>query len=131
MDEIKVVNHNKETLYGRFDGEDFEFAPEVPTCLPLDAAKHIFGLGNEDKSQVLNALGWLVPGEHGMTYKEALAKYDQISFLQGRTVYDDEPSTGDDALPMRGARNKTGGRPHVTGPGGESAAGGEPAAANP
>lgn len=134
MNEVKIINHNEETLRGRFNGEDFEFKPEVATVLSLDAARHIFGLGHEDKSNALNALGWFVPG--GLGYKDALAKLDNISFVQGRTVYDDDeplqPDTDDVALD-RPRSPKTGGRPHVTGPGGEKAAGSAhaPAASNP
>jgi hypothetical protein len=136
MSEVKVINHNEETLRGRFDGEDYAFVPEKPTYLSLDAAKHIFGLGNEDKAQALNALGWFVPG--GSTYEQALAKLDNISFLQGRTVFEDEegalPSDETDDPPADEPRRgrKTGGRPHVNGPGGETAAGEQsPAAENP
>jgi hypothetical protein len=85
METIRVVNHNDQTLHGRFDGEDYEFPPELPVDISLDAAKHIFGLGQEDKAQVLNMLGWLVPGRD--LYKDALKKLDRISFLQGRTVF--------------------------------------------
>jgi hypothetical protein len=124
MDEVKVINHNNETLRGRFDGEDFVFPPDKAVCLPLDAAKHIFGLANEDKAPALNALGWYVPG--GMSLKEALEKLDNITFLSGRTVFDDEEGQAADveapATPR--ARTKTGRRPHVaSSPGGESEAG--------
>ena len=97
MEEIKVVNHNEEVLRGRFNGEDFVFEPGVPTVIDLEAAKHIFDLGKEDKSQALNALGWLIPGHS--TYKEALAKLDNITFLQGRTVFDEEPVAADSDSP--------------------------------
>jgi hypothetical protein len=133
MNEVKVINHNDEKLRGRFDGEDFVFPPEVPVCLPLEAAKHIFGLGNEDKAQALNALGWYVPG--GLTLKQSLDKLDNISFLTGRTVFEDEDVklADDDAPAPPRARTKTGGRPHVaSSPGGESEAGDQgSASANP
>jgi hypothetical protein len=132
MEMIKVINHNEETIRGRFDGEDFEFPPGKAVNIPLDAAKHIFGLGEEDKSQALNMLGWLVPGRD--TMKDALTKLDKVSFLEGRTVYADEEGFEDAEPPgqVERPRRKTGGRPHVAGPGGESEAGGRPpASANP
>jgi hypothetical protein len=135
MEMIKVINHNEETLKGRFDGEDFEFPCGKAVHLPLEAAKHIFGLGAEDKSQALNMLGWLVPGRH--TLPDALKKLDKVSFLEGRTVYEDEegfPAEEGEEVPeqARSRRVRTGGRPHVAGPGGESGVAGQPAAsANP
>lgn len=114
MNEIKVINHLKQTIRGRYDGEDYEFKPEVPVVLSAEAAAHIFGLGNPDKSQALNMLGFLIPGK--ATYEEALEKLDSISFFEGHTTFEDDvPET----VPAR----KTGGRPHVSGPGGEQAAG--------
>lgn len=119
MIEVKVINNLTKTLKGRYDGKDYVFAPNKPVTLSLEAAQHIFGLGDEDKSGALNKLGLLIPGRD--TLEEALAALDKITFLEGRTVFDDElpPETG--AAPP--ARAKSGGRPHVAGPGGETAAG--------
>jgi hypothetical protein len=130
MEMIRVVNHNDETLRGRFNGEDFAFPKGKAVDITLDAAKHIFGLGAEDKGQALNMLGWLVPGRDTMV--DALKKLDRVSFLEGRTVYEEEGSEPSEDEPQPRARARTGGRPHVAGPGGEQEAGGQPSAsANP
>lgn len=131
MEMIKVINHNEETLRGRFDGEDFEFPPGKAVQMPLEAAKHIFGLGAEDKSQALNMLGWLIPGRD--TLADALKKLDKVSFLEGRTVYEDEEGFEEaESAAEAPPRRRTGGRPHVAGPGGESGAGAQASApANP
>ena len=88
MEEIKVINNNTFTLRGRYDGRDYVFKPGVATVLSLDAAKHIFDLGKDDKSQCLNMLGLLTPGKD--TYDDAVVKYDRIAFMTGRTVFEDE-----------------------------------------
>jgi hypothetical protein len=133
--ELKVINNNPFPLRGRFDGEDYLFPPKKPVCISLDAAKHIFGLGDEDKAPALNKLGLLIPGKD--TVEQALAKLDNISFIEGRTVFDDEEGgeetdVDDEETPTRRGPKKTGGRPHVASPGGESPAGASaPAGANP
>jgi hypothetical protein len=112
MDMIRVVNNNEATLRGRYDGKDYVFPKGKPTDIPLAACEHIFGFGKDDKSQAFNQLGWLVPGRD--TIEDAYKKFDRITFLEGRTVYE-EPE------PEPAARAQTGGRPHVAGPGGEKA----------
>jgi hypothetical protein len=128
MEMIRVVNHNDETLRGRFNGEDFAFPKGKPVDVTLEAAKHIFGLGAEDKSQALNMLGWLVPGRDTMV--DALKKLDRVSFLEGKTVYEEEGAEPAAEEQPR-ARARTGGRPHVAGPGGEQGAESGSAPANP
>jgi hypothetical protein len=132
--EIKVINHNAEVLRGRYDGKDYVFAPEKAITLPLDAATHIFGLGDEDKSSYLNKLGLLIPGRH--TLEDALLKLEKITFMEGRTVFADEEGfeAADEEEEGEGKsrRKRTGGRPHVSDPGGATGAGSrEPPPANP
>lgn len=86
---IRVVNNNDETVRGRYDGKDYVFKKGKPTDITLEAAAHIFGFGEENKTQALNMLGWLTPGRD--TIEDAMAKLDNISFLVGRTVFDEEP----------------------------------------
>jgi hypothetical protein len=85
---IRVVNQNAQTLRGRYDGQDYVFKTGKPIDLTIEACAHIFGFGQEDKTQALNMLGWLVPGKD--TLADALKKLDQVAFLVGRTVYDEE-----------------------------------------
>lgn len=140
MSQVRVISHRPEVIRGRYDGKDYVFKPELPTDIPLAAARHIFGLGLEDKSQAFNQLGWLVPGKD--TLESAEAKLSELTFMPGKVVFDDDvPETADaeelpdpeasetDQLPPRRGKQRTGGRPHVAGPGGEPAAGGQPSAA--
>lgn len=127
---LKVVNHNKGlVLRGRYDGQDYVFPPEEPVTLPFDAAAHIFDIGKEDKSQALNMLGLLIPGQH--TLADALKKLDQVSFHEGRMVFDNEDELDEDAIADEAQRGQTrgkrsGGRPPTSQvPGGESAAPGK------
>jgi hypothetical protein len=122
MEMVKVINNNEMPLHGRFDGKDFTFVPSKPTFISIEAAKHIFDLGKEDKSQALNMLGLLKAND---LYEDALKKLDRVSFLKGHTVYEDEGEASEEAEETNErprARNRTGGRPHVAGPGGDTGA---------
>lgn len=113
---IRVVNNSKRVLRGRFDGIDYQFAPKRPVDLPLDAATHIFGLGEEDKAPALNRLGFLTPGRD--TLEDAIQRLDEITFFEGRVVFDtDEPESaapGGELVAVTGRAKATPGRrPHV------------------
>jgi transcription initiation factor TFIIIB Brf1 subunit/transcription initiation factor TFIIB len=56
---VYVRNVTEDTLRSRYDGEDFEFAPGVYVQCPIDAARLIFGFGEEDKSRAIQRLGWV------------------------------------------------------------------------
>lgn len=110
METIKVISHLEQTLRGRYNGKDYLFEPEKPTVLPLDAATFIFGLGQEDKGAALNQLGLLRPVGK---YEDALAKLDQITFLEGKVVFEDEAAEEDDnhkVTSRTGRGNRTGDR---------------------
>jgi hypothetical protein len=134
METIRVTSHLDETLKGRFDGKDYIFVPGKATLMSLDAATHIFALGEEDKSGALNKLGLLTPGRN--SYQEALEKLDSITFDQGRVTFDADPSEEEDTEPGEtgeGARTRkrTGGRrPHVDPSGEPGAPSGAPADSN-
>jgi len=68
---IGVKNRSKTKLAARFDGKEYEFPADekVVTPIPEDAAHHIFGYGERDKTRALQRLGWLRAGGH-----EALAE---------------------------------------------------------
>lgn len=42
----------------RFNGQDYEFPPGEKVLLTQDAARHMFGFGNPDKSEALIRQGW-------------------------------------------------------------------------
>lgn len=54
---VRVTNSHRETVTARFAGEQYEFKPGRPEDVHVDAARHIFGFGLEDKSSVLARLG--------------------------------------------------------------------------
>jgi len=115
---IRVINHNKRLFKGRYDAVDYVFRTDVPVDLPLEAAVHIFGLGNEDKTQALNMLGVLVPGRD--TVEDALKWLDNFSFQQGKTVFEDElaPRRVARSKPVATGSRKSGPSSQLAGPGG-------------
>lgn len=122
MAQIKVISHLKEPFTGRYDGVDYDFEPDVPVVLTLEAATFIFDLGKEDKGRALNQLGFLIPGKR--TSAEAHEMVNHIQFIEGRFKFDDDEEDPDDTDAPAGAGKKTGGRrPHVDPSGG---AGGAP-----
>ena len=59
---LTVTNGNDFNFAGRFNGVDFAFPAGKTTALPEDAAKHIFGVGLADKTDVLVRHGWMTNG---------------------------------------------------------------------
>ena len=55
---FKITNRNKESFTGRFNGTDYEFPVNKPAMCDDEAAAHIFGIGQPDKSAVLARHGW-------------------------------------------------------------------------
>lgn len=114
MPDIQVTNHNSFPLQGRFAGIDYTFPPGEAVTVPEKAAEHIFALGEEkeQKTGALNRLRLLKPGD---TLEEAYKALDNISFAEGRTVFEES-----EPLPPPTGIGDTPGAPRN--PGGESAA---------
>lgn len=53
----------KQAIYGRYNGKDYLFPFEQPVNVHIDVARHIFGLGLDDKSDALSRLGWVRSSE--------------------------------------------------------------------
>lgn len=82
---FKITNGNLNPFVGRFDGQDYAFPPAQPVYCPDEAAKHIFGLGQVDKSSVLSRNGWAtVTG--GLAV--GLAILNNFKFVSVEQVYD-------------------------------------------
>lgn len=82
---FKITNGNPNPFTGRFDGQDYAFPHGQPVYCPDDAAKHIFGLGQADKSNVLSRNGWAtVTG--GLAV--GLAILNNFKFVAVEQVYD-------------------------------------------
>ena len=54
-----VKNNTGSPFSGRFDGVDYPFPPGEEVMVPKDAARHIFGLGEADKTATLMRHGWM------------------------------------------------------------------------
>ena len=86
--EVRVTNRNAFPLPGRYEAIDYLFRPNKPTTITRDAANHIFGLTDANKTRALNCLGIL---KVGVTYQEALAVLAKVSFEEGHVVYAEQP----------------------------------------
>lgn len=58
MRSVFVTNQNDFLHRDRFDGEDFVFPPNQQVVIAYDAAVHMFGYLQADKSETLVRLGW-------------------------------------------------------------------------
>jgi len=74
---LTVTNGNEFNFAGRFDGVDFSFPAGKTTALPEDAAKHIFGVGLADKTDVLVRHGWMT---NGAAFASAMSILNKFSF---------------------------------------------------
>lgn len=70
---IVVTNETDKTIKGRYAGVDFEFPVGVAVEIPSDAARHIFGFGESDKTAALGRLGWMIFSGDGDAAMERLA----------------------------------------------------------
>ena len=103
---IGVKNNLKEKIPARYDGQDFTFEPAVTRALSEDAARHIFGYGEKDKTRALLRLGWI---PNGADKAGALEKLNEIQFLAvEEPKFKDEPVSD---LPRSVAQAEDGPRP--------------------
>lgn len=54
-----VKNNTGRPFSGRYDGIDYPFPPGEEVMITKEAARHIFGLGDADKTAVLVRHGWM------------------------------------------------------------------------
>lgn len=57
MNSVFVTNRNDTPHSDMYDGEIYEFPPNEKVHVSVDAARHMFGYGNPDKSETLVRLG--------------------------------------------------------------------------
>lgn len=72
---IGVKNDDEQRLVARYDGEDHTFEVGVVTAISEQAARHIFGYGEKDKTRALLRLGWLPNGANMTAAIERLTKF--------------------------------------------------------
>lgn len=77
---IGVRNNSGQKLVGRFNGQDivFEADEKVTTPVSEDAARHIFGYGERDKTRALLRLGWIA---NGAAMEAGLERLGRFQFL--------------------------------------------------
>lgn len=74
---LTVTNKNNFDFDGRYNGVDYRFPQGKTVAVPDDAAKHIFGVGLGDKTDVLVRHGWM---SNGAARDTAMAKLNNFSF---------------------------------------------------
>lgn len=74
---IVVTNETDKDIKGRYASVDYEFPVGVAVEIPSDAARHIFGFGESDKSSALGRLGWMIFSGDG---DAALARLALVKF---------------------------------------------------
>lgn len=59
----KQHSRARQVIIGRWGGKDYAFPYGRPVNVHLNVARHIFGLGTDDKSSALSRLGWATLSE--------------------------------------------------------------------
>lgn len=75
---LAVTNGLAEKIRARFHGQAYEWMPGETVNISLDAAKHIFDFGKEDKSTAFLRLGWINANQPSM--EVAFAKLEELDF---------------------------------------------------
>lgn len=86
-DYVRVKNTMADTIVGRFAGKDYYFKKGEPLDIHLDAARHIFGFKQEDKSSALARLGWATSSDQIPAAMDRLMK---VSFSPSPPLIDQE-----------------------------------------
>jgi hypothetical protein len=86
MDAMAVIGRGdkgKQEIRGRFNGKDYVFPFGVPVNVPVDVARHLFGLGSDDKSAAFARLGWAKLSDEieGATERLRNIKFDDLPEL--------------------------------------------------
>jgi len=72
---LTVKNGNPFNFTGRYDGIDYSFPAGAITAVPEDAARHIFGVGMVDKTDVMVRQGWMHDSASRNSATEILNKF--------------------------------------------------------
>ena len=82
---LQVTSNLPRVFKARFHGEEYEFRPGQAINLPIDACRHIFAFGEDDKSRALHRLGWLTLTND---MEAAMEKLNAVSFLPIEQVFE-------------------------------------------
>lgn len=80
LDEASVIGKGikaRKLIVGRYNGKDYAFPFGEPVNVHLDVARHLFGLGNDDKSAALSRLGWV---QSSSDFPDAIERLGNIRF---------------------------------------------------
>jgi len=72
---FKITNGNEFNFVGRYNGQDYLFPKGECVACDDEAARHIFGIGDNDKSPYLVRHGWVQPTGALSTGLEILGKF--------------------------------------------------------
>lgn len=106
---IVIVNNSDAEFADRFNGQDFLFPVGKKVLLSEDAARHIFGLGETDKTATFARLGWIrTSGDYESAMlrlgKFAFTSFDPYAQLNDAPVASDEhrlsPGADEEAAPI-------------------------------
>ena len=87
---LKVTNRSAIHLDDRFDGVDYSFPKGSTVAINEDAARHIFGFGEPEKTTNLVRLGWMKSNKE---YEDAMAIMAGFVFSVGNEPIDGEIQT--------------------------------------
>lgn len=92
---LGVKNLSGKKLVAKYDGKEYTFEADEKVTTPLadDAARHIFGYGEDNKTKALLRLGWVA---NGAAMEEAVERLGQFQFL----AVEDIKFKGDEEVTM-------------------------------
>ena len=79
MREIFVTNHNDFHHTDSYDGVEYDFPPKERVSVSIEAAIHMFGFNQPDKSDTLTRLGW--SWRYSPTEKKIVDNPDGVKWL--------------------------------------------------
>jgi hypothetical protein len=82
---LAVTSRLPKKFSARYVGIDYVFRQGEAINLPIEAARHIFGFGEDDKTRALHRLGWLT---HTEGLEQALEKLNEIEFEPVQQVFE-------------------------------------------
>ncbi len=82
---LTVTNRNNFDFEGRYNSHDYQFPAGKTTAVSDEAARHIFGIGLKDKTDVLVRHGWMTHSSH---QGAAMAKLNGFAFNVSNELQD-------------------------------------------
>jgi hypothetical protein len=82
---LAVTSNYPKTFKGKFHGVEYVWKPGDVVNMPVDAAEHIFGFGQDDKTKALHRAGFLNTLQD---MDEAMEKLGMFSFAPVEQVFE-------------------------------------------